>query len=78
MAVELRLSDHGARVAAGLLRMTVEEYRRHETAGEAWCAVEQRWRPRDDFERHGSRKSGVQPYCRACRADYEALKLEFV
>ena len=67
-----RLSDHGAKVAAGLLRMPVEEYRRHEANGEAWCTNEQRWRPREDFERHGSRKSGVQPQCRACRAEYEA------
>jgi len=45
-------------VAAGRIGCTVEEYRRHEAAGEKWCALGQHWAEKRTADR-----------CRSCAND---------
>ena len=62
-----RVSDHGARVAAGHIGCTVEEYREHEARDEHWCGIDQEWHPRERFGRDASRASGLAARCRRGR-----------
>jgi hypothetical protein len=58
---EQRVSEHGAKIAAGKIGCTVAEYRQHEAAGEHWCPRCESWRP----------VNGTQGYCRPCREQYQ-------
>lgn len=41
----MSISEHGAKIAASRLGITVEEYRSHRDNGERWCPDCQDWRP---------------------------------
>lgn len=65
-----RVSDHGAKVAAGRLRITVNEYRQHEADGEFWCGLGRHWVARDDFHWTSAATRGRSGRCKVCdRAD---------
>lgn len=64
----MAVSEHGARVAAGRLGITVKAYRQHEAAGEHWCAVHQDWHPSSRFGRDPSKVHGLASACRTARS----------
>lgn len=55
-----RVSDKGAKIAAGRIGCTVEEYRAHEAAGERWCALGEHWSVKRNADR-----------CRPCENAYQ-------
>jgi hypothetical protein len=57
------VSDHGAKIAAGRIGCTVEEYRRREASGQAWCTGHKDWHDRARFARSSDRANGLQAYC---------------
>jgi hypothetical protein len=61
------VSRHGARIAAGRLGITVDEYRAHEAAGERWCSCCGAWRP---SWRRADGKRGPA-YCPPCWRVYQ-------
>lgn len=61
------VSEHGARIAAGKIGCTVEEYRDREAAGDAWCVGHKDWHRAAEFEKQASRPNGLQAYCRVAR-----------
>lgn len=67
-----RLSEHGARVAAGILKISVAEYRAHEAADEHHCAGCHRWKHRSQFPSSAIRPRGVGAYCMPCQSDLDA------
>lgn len=62
------ISDHGAKIAAGHLGITVAEYRRHEAAGEHRCRACKLWLPRQAFYVHNSGTRGLDDLCKPHRA----------
>lgn len=58
------VSEHGAKIAAGRIGITVDEYRRHEAAGERWCSTCASWLPVGEFP-------PTARYCRSCKRMYE-------
>lgn len=58
------VTERGARIAAGRLRISVEEYRRHTDSGEAWCSTHQDWHPASAFGPNKGRAGGRSPKCR--------------
>jgi len=69
-----RVSDHGARVAAGRLGIVVEEYRRRERNGEAWCSGHRRWHYRSAFRGSVGRPNGLQGDCAEIRDGFVAQR----
>lgn len=61
------VSDHGARIAAGRLGITVSEYRAHEAAGERWCSWCESWCA--DWKQQESRRT--VGYCPSCWPAYQ-------
>lgn len=58
---DIRVSDHGAKIAASRIGCTVEEYREREAASEFWCGLGQHWVTQDVFHwtgRAGKSRSG--------------------
>ncbi len=72
-----RVSEHGARIAAGRLKITVDEYRRHEADGESWCTACRQWKPRDTFAANAGRVSGVANECRPCKSVIDAERYRY-
>ena len=62
----IAISDHGARVAAGRIGCTVEEYRQHEADGEFWCGLRKHWVTWDDFTWTGRTGNSRSGRCHAC------------
>lgn len=52
-------SERGVTIAASRLGITIEEYRQHEAAGEAWCPRCESWQP-----------GSPNAYCRPCWNEY--------
>ena len=65
-----RMSDHGAKIAASRLGITVNEYRQHEADDEFWCGLGRHWVTRDAFHWTSGANKGRGGRCAACdRAD---------
>jgi hypothetical protein len=67
-STEQRISDHGAKIAAGRLGIAVDEYRRHEAAGEHWCPRCESWVPWEQFRV----RKGRDGYCAPCMQSYQS------
>lgn len=52
-------SEHGIKVAAGILKILPEEYRAKRAAGVRWCSGHRDWTPAEQFGRRTGR-------CRPC------------
>ncbi|HVQ45136.1 MAG TPA: hypothetical protein VMT30_09355 [Candidatus Saccharimonadia bacterium] len=78
VTVGQRISEHGAKVAAGKLRITVAAYRQHEANGEAWCTGHQDWHSRTAFHVQVSRPNGLQTLCRQARSELDAERRVYV
>lgn len=70
------VSNHGAKIAAGRLRITVEEYRQHETDGESRCTDCRQWKPLAAFAANAGRVSGVANECRDCKRRIDRERYE--
>jgi hypothetical protein len=62
-----RISERGASIAAGRLKITLADYRRHEAAGEAWCSACRDWHDRAAFNPSTTRTTGLVTVCRPRR-----------
>jgi hypothetical protein len=69
-----RISEHGARVAAGRIGCAVVEYRERAANGEAWCGGHRGWHPQTAFSRQANRPNGLQAYCDEVRKDMLARR----
>lgn len=69
-----RISDHGARSAAGRLDITVDEYRQHEDRDEHWCPRCGYWLPRRAFHVNNQTPRGVGALCKWHRREEVAGK----
>ena len=58
------ISERGAKIAAGRLRTTVEDYLTRLRAGLLWCSCCRDWLPVEQFPGTPSRKTGRSNRCR--------------
>lgn len=61
------VSEHGAQIAASMLRITVAEYREHEARDEHWCGRCRYWMPRRAFYVDRRAVRGCDSLCKSHR-----------
>lgn len=62
----LLVSEHGAKIAASRLGITVHKYQEHLANDERHCGRCRRWKPIASFSPQKNRSTGAHGYCRAC------------